>query len=396
MTPPRDGPATGTAPGPPLRVALMVSGLPSTGAESVVVHSLPELRAAGVEPVLVTLNTRRDGSLADEVLDAGIRRIDVAARRMADPRAIRRLVGVFRRERFAVLHANDQDSIILGGLLRRLTRTPLVLSRHVLIEPAEDARERARARLVLLVARRLADHVIVVADAVGTTLSAQTGIPPDRITAVHNGVELAPYAPRPDERAAVRAGLGWGPDVPVVLMVAWFRPGKGHELLADIVPRVAARVPKVRFALAGGGPRLADIRRLLAPYGGTVQFLGHRTDVPALLLATDVLLLPSWSEALPTVVIEAGAAGRPVVASDVGGTREIVEDAVTGHLVPPGRADDFADRIVDLLVDRAAAQKMGRLAHERIADRFTVREQARATVDVYRATVARARREGRP
>lgn len=390
-----DRPPSGRPDGP-LRVALMVSGLPSTGAESVVVHSLPELRAAGVDPILVTLNTRRDGSLADEVRTSGVRRIDVGARRMLDPRAIRRLVAVFRRERFAVLHANDQDSIILGGLLRRMTGTPLVLSRHVLVEPAEDVRERARARLVIEVARRIADHVIVVADAVGATLSAQTGIPQDRITAVHNGVEPAAYAARPGERDALRAQLGWASDVPVVLMVAWFRPGKGHELLADIVPRVASRIPGVRFALAGGGPRLAEIRRLLAPYGDAVQFLGHRTDVAALLQAADALLLPSWSEALPTVVIEAGAAGRPVVASDVGGTREIVEDAVTGHLVPPGRADDFADRLVDLLGDRSAAQKMGRLAHERIADRFTVREQARATADVYRATADRARREARP
>jgi glycosyltransferase involved in cell wall biosynthesis len=382
--------------GAPLRVALMLSGLPSTGAEGVVVHSLADLRDAGVEPVLVTLNTRRDGPLAEEVRAAGIRRIDVDARRMLDPAAIRRLVAVFRREHFAVAHANDQDSIILGGLLRRLTGTPLVLSRHVLVEPAEDARERVRARLVLEVARRAADHVIVVAEAVGTTLSVQTGIPADRITAVHNGVELATYAPDADARAALRAELGWAPETPAVLMVAWFRPGKGHELLADIVPRVASRIPGVRFALAGGGPRLAETRRLLAPYGDTVQFLGHRADVPALLQATDVLLLPSWSEALPTVVIEAGAAGRPVVASDVGGTREIVEDAVTGHLVAPGRAGDIADRLVDVLADRSAAQKMGRLAHERIAAHFTVSAQVRATVDVYRGVAARAGREGRP
>lgn len=383
------------AAGAPFRVALMLSGLPSTGAESVVVRSLADLRDAGVEPVLVTLNTRRDGPLAEEVRAAGIRRIDVDARRMVDPGAIRRLVAAFRRERFAVAHANDQDSIILGGLLRRLTGTPLVVSRHVLVEPAEDARERVRARLVLEVARRAADHVIVVADAVATALSAQTGIPAERITAVHNGVELAAYAPDAGERAAVRAELGWAPDTRAVLMVAWFRPDKGHELLADVVPRVASRIPGVRFALAGTGPRLAETRRRLAPYGDTVQFLGHRADVPALLRAADVLLLPSWSEALPTVVIEAGAAGRPVVASDVGGTREIVEDAVTGHLVPPGRADDVADRLVDVLADPSAAQKMGRLAHERIAAHFTVRAQARATVDVYREVAARAHREAR-
>lgn len=390
------GVVTPSAPADPvaaLRVAIMVSGLPSTGAENVVVHSLPATRAAGVDPVLITLNTRRDGPLAAEVHAAGVRRIDVGARRMLEPAAVGRLVRILRRERFDLLHANDQDSIILGGLLRRLTGTPLVISRHVLVEPAATVKEHARARLVLAVARRSADHVIVVADAVGTRLAEQTGIDPGRITAVHNGLDLAGYR-RSDDRAAARRALGWPPDAPVVLMVAWFRDGKGHDLLPRIVPRVRARVPDARFALAGEGELLADVRRRLALEAPAVRFLGHRADVPALLDAADVLLLPSWSEALPTVLIEAGAAARPVVASDVGGAREIVIDGMTGHLVPPGRAEDFADRLVALLRAPAAAERMGERAHQRIAEHFTVHQQALATVQVYRRVLT-DRRAGR-
>lgn len=371
----------------PLRVATMVSGLPSTGAENVVVRGLGELRAAGADPVLVTLNTRRDGDLPAQVHAAGIRRIDADARRMVDPQAIRRLVATVRRERFDVLHAHDQDSIILGAVLRRVTGTPLVISRHVLAEPATTVREHLRAHLVLRAARRSADHVIAVADAVGATLATQARVPAERITTVHNGIDPRGYGPGTD-RDALRRDLGWDPDAPVVLMVAWFRPGKGHDLLPRIVPAVRDRIPGVRFALAGTGPLLDEVRRRMAPLGDTVSFLGHRNDVPGLLRAADVVLLPSWSEALPTVLLEAGAAARPVVASAVGGSAAIVAEAVTGHLVLPGRPAAFADRLVGLLDDPARARAMGARARERVAARFSVRAQARATVAVYRRVVA--------
>lgn len=379
------------SPRPPasLRIGLLLSGLPSTGAETVVVRSLTGIRALGVDPVLLTLNTQRDGALADEVRVVGVRRIDVDARRLFDPSAIRRLAMILRRERFDVVHAGDQDSIILAGLLCRIIGTPVVISRHVLVEPTDDLRERIRARLVLAVARWLCDHVIVVADAVGGALMARTSVPAERMTTVHNGVEPATY--RDADRTGIRAELGWPHDRPVVLMVAWFRAGKGHDLLADIVPRVVARVPGVRFALVGDGELRPEIAHELAPHAGSVQFLGHRTDVPSLLAAADVMLLPSWSEALPTVLIEAGAAGVPVVASDVGGAREIVHDGATGHLVAPGRTEAFADRLVELLTDPPAARSMGRHGRARIAERFTVDRQAAATVAVYRRVARRAR-----
>lgn len=371
---------------PPLRIATMVSGLPSTGGENVVVRSLPALRAAGADPVLLTLNTRRDGDLAEQVRSAGVRRVDAGARRLADPAAVARLVAVVRRESFDVLHAHDQDSIILGALLREITRTPLVISRHVLLEPAVTARQHVRARLVLGVARRRADHVIAVADPVREILSDRARVDRRRITVVHNGIDLDAYRP-PADRSALRRDLGWHADAPVVLMVAWFRPGKGHELLPGIVPAVAARVPGVRFALAGTGELLAGTRARLAPFGPSVEFLGHRDDVPALLHAADVVLLPSWSEALPTVLIEAGAAARPVVASAVGGAGAIVDDGTTGHLVPPGRAAGFADRLVDVLTDPERGSRMGRRARERISTGFSLGRQARAIVAVYRRVV---------
>lgn len=376
----------------PLRVALLMSGLPSSGAETVVVRSLAGLRDQGVDPVLITLNTRRDGALADEVRSAGVRRLDLGARRLFEPRAIRRLAALLRRERFDLVHAGDQDSIILGGLLRRVTRTPLVISRHVLVEPADDLREWLRARLVLAVARHVADHVIVVADAVGTALADRSGVPAGRITTVHNGVDMARYGAA--DRVAIRRTLGWPPDQPVVLMVAWFRAGKGHDLLSDIVPRLHARVPSVLLALVGDGDLRADIEHELAPYACAVQFLGHRTDVPSLIGAADAVLLPSWSEALPTVLIEAGAAGVPVVASAVGGAGEIVADGATGHLVAPGDSAAFADRLAALLDDPETARTMGDRARTKIAEQFTVAEQAEATAALYRR-VARTARDGR-
>lgn len=368
-----------------MRVAVMLSGLPSTGGEIVVVRSLRNLRELGVEPVLVTLNTRRDGPLADEVRAEGIRRIDVRARRMTDPSAIKRLVRAVRRERFDLLHAHDQDSIIIGGMLRMLTGTPLVVHRHVLAEPATALRQAARARAVLATLRHVADRVVVVSGAVEQTLCA-AGVPNRRMTTVHNGLSLgAEHEAR--SREEVRQRLGWASDTPII-MVAWLRPGKGHELLGDIMRRVHRQVPDARLALVGDGELAPDLRVQLSPLGSHAEFLGARDDVPDLLRAADVMLLPSWSEALPTVILEAGAAGLPIVASDVGGTGEIVLDGLTGHLVAPGDIAGFAGRLVQLLQDREQARAIARRAERRVRSHFSVARQAEQTAVVYRDVLA--------
>ena len=127
------------------------------------------------------------------------------------------------------------------------------------------------------------------------------------------------------------------------------RPDKGHGVLFEALPAILEHCPKTRLVLVGAGPYATAVREKAKSFGDTVDILGERHDVPRLLGASDLFVSPSRNEGLPTVIIEAGAAGLPTVATDVGGTREIVKDQITGILVSPDRPDQLAGAVIRTL-----------------------------------------------
>ncbi len=235
-----------------MRAAMMMSGMPMGGAERNIVSVLPYLRDAGVEVSLITLNTRRDSPLVERLQQEGIPRHDLGAKRMTDPGAVRRFFNLIREERLDIMHPHDQDTKLYAALARRLMGTPVVMTRHVLELPTDTLKELLRVNMVYWVSRFGADRIISVSDAVRQRFADQSHIKIDRITTVYNGIHVAAFDTR-DRRAAKRAELGWDADAPVIIMVAVLRRGKGHEVLFQAVPQIAAAVPGVKIKLVGDG-----------------------------------------------------------------------------------------------------------------------------------------------
>jgi glycosyltransferase involved in cell wall biosynthesis len=368
----------------------MISGLPFAGAERSLVSVLPYFRKIeGVTPFLCTLNTWRDSSLAGEFARTGIQRFDLDAKRLVDPPAWRRFLSLLRDERIDIVSTQDQYSNLFGALAYWASRTPIVMSRHVMQEPADTMREAVRAKLMLLALRYGSSKVIAVSEAVRRNLAQQNGSPLSRIETIYNGIDVKRFALM-DQREEIRRKMGWSPDQSIVIMVAVLRRGKGHEVLFEAVPSLVRAVPRAHVKLVGGGELNDSLREQAAGLGDAVEFLGERADVPELLAASDVLVLPSWSEALPTVLIEAGAASLPVVATDVGGTAEIVTSGETGYLVPPGDSSAMAANLVKLLQDPERARRMGAAAQERIASRFSLERQAQSMVSLFNRILGEA------
>jgi glycosyltransferase involved in cell wall biosynthesis len=369
-----------------MRVLMMMSSVAMGGAEQITVSVLPYLEAAGITPLLCTLNTRRDSPITERLAQTGVKRFDLGARRMVDPLAWRRFRRLLQQEKIDLLNTQDQDTHIYGGLAGWQLNMPVVMTRHVVGEPSTTLKERLRARLVLLAARHGARRLVAVSDAVRQAFARQAGVPLAKIDTIHNGIDVQKFATR-HQRQSKRAELGWDPDRPIVIMVAVLRPGKGHELLFEALPHLKAALPGVQVKLVGDGALNDDLRQQAAPFGDTVEFLGQRIDVPELLGASDVLVLPSWSEALPTVLLEAGAASLPVVATDVGGTSEIVVDGQTGFIVPPGNAPALAGRLLEVLENPTRGQQMGREARARVVSCFSLEEQARSLAALFQQEV---------
>ncbi|MBA3909119.1 MAG: hypothetical protein C0524_04345 [Rhodobacter sp.] len=342
-----------------MKVLFMMSSLQIGGGEIIAVALLPRLRNLGLDITLVTMNSWRDDpELTRRLQASGVPRLDLDARRLFDAGASLRFLGMLRREKYDLIHASDQDTIILGALARRLVGVPAVMTRHVMDEPTFTWKERVRARMVVSAMRRGYDRVIPVSNAVSHHLFHRYGVRQSLLETVHNGLELDRFDTL-GQRSQKRAELGWDKDDRVVIMVAMLRRGKGHDILLSAAQEILESSDRVQIKPVGGGALESDLKAQAAKFGARVQFLGERQDVPELLAASDVLVLPSLSEALPTVLLEAGAPGLPVVATDVGGTREIVVEGETGLVVKASDAGALAESVKLLLSDGTLASEMG-------------------------------------
>ncbi len=366
-----------------MRVLMMLSSIALSGGERNVVSVLPYFKKYGATPILCTLNKRRDSPLADIFARTGVPRIDLNAMRMTDPLALLRLCRLIKKYKIDILHAQDQDAIVLGALAGLITGIPFIMTRHVLKEPEDTLKEKIRAKMILSIAKYFATQIIVVSRAVRHTFAAQTGVQKSRIHMIYNGIDRKQFQTR-DQRDAVRTNLGWPQGKPVVTFVGVLRRGKGHDLLLKAIPRIKKAVPDVLVKLIGSGKLEDKLKKQAEPFPHTIEFMGQRIDVPQLLGASDLLVLPSWAEALPTVLIEAGATSLPVVATDVGGTAEIIINGETGYIVPAGDVEAFANRVINLIKNRELSRRMGHAAYARVTDMFTLDQQAKATVNLYR------------
>lgn len=367
-----------------MRVMIMLSNIPMGGGERNVVSMMPYMKQQGIEVVLGTLSTRFDSPLALEFANSGLERINLGARRMIDTRAFRRFRNLLRERKFDIVHSEDQDVIMYGAMAHRFFGQATVMSRHVLVEPSDTWKESVRARMVLTAARVGFNRVVAVSEATRHQFSTLSGLSLNKIETIYNGIALEKFDTRA-QREATRAQLGWLPDQKIVVMVAVLRRGKGHEVLFEAIPHLQAAIPNVKIKLIGEGELHDTLHKQATQFGDAIEFMGQRMDIPALLGGADVLVLPSWSEALPTVLIEAGAAALPVVATNVGGTSEIVVEGETGWIVAAGDAAALADRLAHVLNHPSDALKMGQAAQVRVRKLFTFEQQAAKTIQLYQS-----------
>jgi len=190
-------------------------------------------------------------------------------------------------------------------------------------------------------------------------------VPEDRVRLIWNGAPLDEFAPAPRDRARrVRHELGFSDDVLVIGSIGRLNAQKGHRFLVEAAVRLLPSRPRARVLIAGDGDLMADLRQQATALGiaDRVVFAGHRTDVPDLLGALDVFCISSLYEGTPLALFEAMAAGKAIVSTSVDGCREVLEDGVTGVLVPPADAAALASGLDRVLGDAALREGLGRQA----------------------------------
>ena len=303
----------------------------------------------------------------------GVPAVAVRMRSAFDLRALRSLRHLLRERGVALVHTHSSIDSWLGGLAGRTCGLPVVRSRHVTI-----AIPRRRGLVY-----RLADRVITSGQAAARVVAA-AGVPAGRIVPIAPGVDTGRFHPDVSGQA-VRTELGLAL-APLVGLVANIRGSKGHDLFLEAARTVLERQPAARFLIVGDGVGFADVQRRAQSLGlaEAVRMTGFRRDIPEVMAALDVLVLPSIrSEAASQVIPQALAVGTPVVASDVGGSGELIHDGETGRLVPAGDARALAAAILDCLTDPARARAMARRGQSIVRERHSLDAAMTRTVAVY-------------
>jgi L-malate glycosyltransferase len=377
----------------PIKVLVFQNRFRVGGGERQTILHLATLDRRRWEPVVKVL--KLDGEHLDDLARLGIHPESLGVCKMLRPATawrVARLAGELRRGRVALVHAQDFYTNLLGTLAARLAGLPVAVTRVDLMHHLDPVRRRA-----LRVASRHADRVVVNALAIRDVCLAE-GVRPERIAVVRNGIDLSAF----DAAAAAASSLplpGGGPGRGSGLLVQvanMHHPVKGHEDLLHAFRIVLQEVPSARLLLVGGGERRPLLERLSRELGVSdrVDFTGQRLDVPALLVRAGVVVSASHAEGLSNAVLEGMAARRPLVATAVGGTPELVKDGETGFLVPPRAHEVLAARIVSLLRDPALASRMGEAGRALAQREFSV-EQMRRSYDALYASLTARRGSGR-
>ena len=238
------------------------------------------------------------------------------------------------------------------------------------------------------------DRLIAVSRSIEAKI-AEEGRAGAPVSVIYNGVDLVRYDHQ-GPCCTLRDEYGLPPSGPIVGVVARLEAEKGHPTLLDAWPAIVASDPDARLLVVGEGSREAALREQADRLGiaGSVVFTGRRDDIPAVTAALDVAVLPSYREAQGLTILEAMALSRPVVASNVGGIPEMVEDGVTGLLVPPHDPVALAAAIRRLLDDHPFADTLGRAGHDLVHDRFCLELMVRAVEAIYDEGAAGVRATG--
>ena len=392
-----------------LCVMQVVSNLEIGGAQEVVRTLAENLEKAGCRSVVVTF---KDGPLRAGIEQLGIP-VEILPQRKHSVIAVPLFIADMWRTRKALLGLVKKygTDVIQTHLLRSLDFLVLSLRPESGVRifwtfhnARFDLREEHLARdkwlfkpkrwgyhALYSLGARAVNRIVAVSEEVKTSiLQTLPGIPAVKVTTVSNSVDVNRYGLRAGW-VDLRRDLGLGEQEKVAAVVATFKEQKGHRFLLDALPEVVKKFPDFRVLFIGDG-ELRDVLRaqtMALRLDKNVCFLGSRGDVPALLAASDLFILPSLWEGLPMALIEAMASGLPVIATRVSGTNQVMRHGETGLLVAPGDSRELRDAVLELLSRPDLALEMGKTARSRVEVHFGAQKQAQEYLDLFVSELGR-------
>jgi glycosyltransferase involved in cell wall biosynthesis len=366
-----------------LAIGHVVLSLDVGGLERVVATLSRAQRDAGDRVTVYCLD--RDGALAASLPGAGVPVHTVGRRaRGFDPAAVLRLARMLRADGVKVVHCHNHGALVYGALAARLVSGARVV---YTIHGAITSARRSTSRFLKLGLV----HDVAFVSAHARQVGRAAGLAgDDRVHTILNGVDLSAFDGDVGDASAVRRAHGIPENARVCGIIARLTEAKDHANLFAAIAIARESVPGLHCLVVGDGELREELEEDVAARGlsAAVHFAGARDNIADYLAAMDVFVLSSVTEGLAMTLLEAMAAARPIVATRVGGNAEVVEDGVTGRLVPPSDPRALADAIELMLDNPAAARQMGEAGRVRANARFSLGAMVSAYQAVYEAAIA--------
>ncbi|MBI4775905.1 MAG: glycosyltransferase [Deltaproteobacteria bacterium] len=363
-----------------IRVMYVFAALPVGGAEKLLYSELQGMDTRRFQPMVCCLSKK--GPMGEQIEASGVP--VVALNRMKhkrfDLQMIRILKDLMLRERIQVVHTHLYDGGRYGRLAAWRCGVPCVVATFHNVY----VRRRPRIHLINRMLGHITDRIIAVSSSVKNDLIRFDRLPPEKIQVLHNTIDLKAFQ-EPYDRQAVRRAYGINDTDIVVGWVARLAKQKGHGFLFEAIQLMSESYPNLRLLLVGDGPLkqwLVEKARDLA-IEERVVFTGTSHQVPELMSAMDVFVLPSLWEGLPLVIGEAMAAGVPVVGTDVGGVGELVIDGETGYLIPPGQPQAIREAVESVLEQPDRTRVMVENARKHVEKLFSTSDHTSRLHDLY-------------
>lgn len=359
-----------------MKVGLSIVTDAPGGAEMVLLELSRKLQARGHE-VIALGPSAGEGWLTEGLRSIGVTRIPIGFGGALGLGSVPDILSVIREHRLDVLHSHEYTMAVSGALAARVARCRHLITLHGGMYHAT----RLRRKVALRSAVALSAHTVAVSEAFRRRLAASLSIPAASLDMVPNGV-----TPSRGDRRATRRALGIEDDDVLILAVGSLYPVKGHEFLIEAMSRMGGADKRAVVVIAGQGQEEDRLRDLARRRGvaDSVRLLGFRSDIPDLLAASDVFVMPSRSEGMPMAMIEAMLAEKAIVASDVGGIPELIAGPHLGVLVEPENAEALAEALTGMVSDPEKRARMGRAVRARAEAQFSSDIMVDRYLELYR------------
>ena len=360
------------------KVARIITYLPVGGVEKRILAALKKLKNR-FEVEVICIHSK--GKLARFFEEEGIPVSLIPFRSGLHPYSLWRLANYLKKRKIDIVHTHMYEANISGVLAAKMARVPVIISNIHNIDQWDNKRERLIDRIFY----RMRGRTIAVSHAVKNNLIKVGKVQADDIIVIYNGIDTKEFDIEGAgiERCKNEFNISKGEFI--IIIIARIVPRKGHKYLFRAVKELERYNKKIRVLVVGDGFYKGELKKKVADLGlgKCINFLGERNDVAALLKISNVSVLPSKKEGFSNVILESMAAAIPVIASDVGGAREAIENGINGFIVRVKDIRDLEYILKLCMYDYARSARIGKLAKEKVKKSFSIDHMVKATSDLY-------------